>query len=190
MLRPVRTLAPAELPVTVAEAKENSRIDHTDSDTLVESLIGAAVSYLDGYTGVLGRCIVSQDWRQDFEDWDWRLRLPFPDVSSVTVKYQDENDAEQTVSSADYEIIEEAFGASVVFRDSFEEPSLYDDMVAPISVTFTAGYGGASDVPEALKSAIKLMVGHWYEHREAAGDTDKLPYGFDMLIAPFRRRPA
>lgn len=36
-----------------------------------------------------------------------------------------------------------------------------------VLVTFVAGYGAASAVPEAIKAAIKLLVGHWYENREA-----------------------
>jgi len=35
-------------------------------------------------------------------------------------------------------------------------------------VTFTAGYGAlAADVPERIRTAIKLLAGHLYEHREA-----------------------
>lgn len=187
MLRPVRTSAPAELPVPVAEAKANSRVDHSDDDAVFEALIGAATAYLDGYAGVLGRCIVSQDWRQDFQDWEGQLRLPFPDVSSATVTYQDTDNAVQTVAASAYEIVEDARGSVVVFRDAFQKPALYNDMVAPISVAFTAGYGAVADVPEPLKAAIKLLVAHWYENREATGDTESLPYGVDMLIAPYRR---
>jgi uncharacterized phiE125 gp8 family phage protein len=37
-----------------------------------------------------------------------------------------------------------------------------------VTVTFIAGYGDtAADVPERFKQAIKLLVGHWHEHREA-----------------------
>ena len=36
-----------------------------------------------------------------------------------------------------------------------------------ICVTYTAGYGDAgSDVPAKFRQGLKLMIGHWYEHRE------------------------
>lgn len=47
-LSPVRTAAPAELPITLAEAKAHCRVDYTDDDAFITSLIGAAVSHLDG----------------------------------------------------------------------------------------------------------------------------------------------
>lgn len=190
MLRPVLITPPAEMPVSVAEAKANSRISFSDDDALVEALIGAATAHLDGYTGILCRCLVNQEWRQDFIDWGWRFRLPFPDVSSVAITYRDQDNAEQTVSADQYEAVEDARGALIVFRDAFQDPGLYDDMVAPISVTFTAGYGAAADVPDAIKAAIKLLVGHWYENREASivGMTAaELPMAVESLITPYRR---
>lgn len=189
MLRPVQIAAPSEVPVSLDEAKAHLNIDHDDDDTLITSLVGAAVAHLDGYAGVLGRCLVTQQWRQDYQDWEWRHRLPFPDVSSVVVKYQDADNAEQTVDGALYEIIEDARGAMVVFRDVFTKPGLYDDRVAPVSITLTAGFGDAEDVPQALKQAILLLIGHWYENREAVtvGAFAELPMAVKALIAPYRR---
>lgn len=166
MLRPVQVTAPAALPVSVAEAKAHLRIDHIDDDALLEDLLASAVDHLDGYAGILGRCMVTQTWRQDFQEWDWRLRLPFPNLSSATITYRDAADIEQTVSAADYEIVGDARGDVIVFKDAFSEPSTYDDVFAPISVTFTAGYGGAADVPQDIKTAIKLMVQLDYDQPE------------------------
>ena len=190
MLRPVQIAAPAEAPVSLGEAKAHLNVDHDDDDTLITSLVGAAVAHLDGHAGVLGRCLVNQQWRQDYRDWHWFHRLPFPDVSAVTVKYQDADNQEQTVSSALYELIEDARGALVSFRDVFTKPGLYDDMIAPVNITLTAGFGAADDVPQALKQAILLLVGHWYENREAVNIgniTTELPMAVNAPISPFRR---
>jgi len=61
---PVRVTAPADRPVTLAEVKNHCRIDHSDDDTLVQSYIDAAVAHVEGWSGVLGRCLVTQTWRQ------------------------------------------------------------------------------------------------------------------------------
>jgi len=190
MIRPVRVSAPAETPVSLAEAKAHCRVTHSDDDAFITALIDAAVAHLDGYTGILGRCLVDQEWRQNYECWEWRFRLPFPDVSAVTVTYQDTDNSAQTVASSGLEIIEDALGAMIVFNDAFEAPALYTDAVAPIAVVFTAGFGAASAVPEPIKAAVRLLVGHWYENREsisAGPGLSELPMSVQSLVTPYRR---
>jgi hypothetical protein len=48
-------------------------------------------------------------------------------------------------------------------------------------------------VPAAIKAAMKLAIGHWYENRESVvvGVTAMtLPMAFDALIGPYRRPAA
>lgn len=191
MIRPVQTVAPAELPVTLAEAKAHLRVDHDTEDDLISTLLQAAVDHLDGHGGVLGRCLINQTWRVDFWTWQPAFRLPFPDVSSVSsVVYSDVDNAEQTVSAGLYELIEDAQGGLVKMLDDFTEPTLYDDRSDPVRITFVAGYGAdADDVPSAIKAAILLMVGHWFKNREAVADfsPNVLPMAVDALITPYRR---
>src|SRR5690606_10673336 len=67
MHRPVRVTPPAIQPVTLAEAKLHLRVDHDDEDALISNLIQAATGHLDGWTGILGHCLVEQVWRQDHD---------------------------------------------------------------------------------------------------------------------------
>jgi hypothetical protein len=62
--------------------------------------------------------------------------------------------------------------------------------IGAVSVTFDAGYGAASAVPEGLKSWIKLRVGSLYGHREemsvlSRGRIDPLPF-VDGLLDGFK----
>ena len=68
MHRPVLVTPPAETPVSRTEAKAHLRVDGTGDDDLIDGLIDAAVAHLDGYTGILGRCMVTQTWRQWMTD--------------------------------------------------------------------------------------------------------------------------
>jgi len=209
MLRPVRTVAPTDAPVTLAQVKANSRVTTTDDDVLILSLIGAATAHLDGRAGILGRCIVSQTWRADFSDWprSGDIRLPFPDVSSATVRYFDADNAEQTVDSSLHELLEDSLGAFVRFRDQFDSPAVYRDRSDAIQVTFVSGFGAVEDVPEAIKAAIKIMVGKLYTMAKADlmaskevvqgvgsteyADSDKISATVDRavnaLLMPYRR---
>ena len=189
---PVRTAAPAADPVSLEEAKRHLGVDFPDDDALITAQIGAAVAHLDGWAGVLGRCMVSQEWRQDFACWpvDRILRLPFPDVTAVTVSYFDSSDVEQTVASSNYELLGDHLSGGVWLRDSFSMPSLYDDRRTPVRVAFTAGYGAVAAVPSALKAAILMHVGHLYENRESVVvgvSATEVPQSYEPLIAPYRR---
>ena len=61
MLPPVRTVVPSvdDPLLTTAEAKAHCRVDTSDDDTLIASLVKAATAHLDGWSGILGRCLVS-----------------------------------------------------------------------------------------------------------------------------------
>lgn len=191
MLAPVRTTAPATTPVSLTEAKLHLRVDHNDDDTLITSLIQAATDHLDGWAGILGRCLVTQSWRQDFCDWPACriLRLPFPDVTEATVKYFDDGNTENPVADAMVAVLSDTRGSFVRFSDAFTYPGLYDDRADAVQVTITAGYGDAAAVPTAIRAAILLLVGHWYANREAASAEaiEALPMAVDALLAPYRR---
>ena len=50
------------------------------------------------------------------------------------------------------------------------------------------GVALAAPVPAALQQALLLLIGHWWENREAVidGAYRKLPLGFEALITPYR----
>lgn len=186
MIRPVRITPPATTPVSLAEAKAHLRVMGAEEDSLIEGYIAGATSHLDGYSGVLGRCLVDQVWRQDFNDWR-DLRLPFPDVKNVSVVWRDGEGTPTTVAVNDYFTEMNDLGFHVRFVSGWSAPSLPMTGAAPVSVTFTAGYGAPADVNAGLRHAILLMVGHWYENREAVGEKgQEMPLAFNALIQPHR----
>jgi len=189
MLAPVRTADPAETPVTLDEAKLHLRVDHNDDDTLISSLIGAATAYLDGWSGILGRALVTQTWRQDFCRFSDCMRLPLAPVTSIDkVEYFDGANARQTLDAGVYTLLADARSPFVTLAPGQYWPGIYsrDDAV---SVTFVAGCA-AEAVPAPIRTAILLHVAHLYINREAVivGDAPTvLPMSAEALIAPYRR---
>lgn len=189
MLRPVRLAAPAVSVIDLVDAKSHMHVDYNDDDELIEAFIAAAIAHLDGYSGILGRCLVHQTWQQNSGEWpSGSLRLPFPDVSGVTVTYFDQDNAQQTLPASQYRLLEDARGAFLEWDDSFKYPSLFERGDA-ISVSMECGYGAnKADVPASIRIAVQMLVAHFYQNREAAGaGLSETPFGVLALVSPYRR---
>jgi len=196
MHRPVLITPPAIQPVTLAEAKLHLRVDHNDEDALIENLIRAATEHLDGWTGVLGRCLVEQIWRQDHDRFARQMIIPLGPVMAVqSITWRDLAGQLSTVPSGSYDLrIDEAGNAVVRFDADYVFPTNLHESRA-IAITFKVGHitnpgpPASSTVPDPLKVAILLLVGHWYQNREATSSAGmaSLPFAVEALIAPYRR---
>lgn len=182
MYRPVRVTAPADTPISLGDAKAHLRVDFHDEDLLIVSYIKAAVGHYDGWSGVLGRCLVSQQWRQDFDGFAGSLRLPFPDASQPVVTYRDASGAAQTVSGSSYVLHEDERGPYIALAPGAEWPVAGPARPA-VSVTATYGFGAPSEVPDEIRAALLIHVQALYGRGAETG----LQAGRDALIAPFRR---
>jgi uncharacterized phiE125 gp8 family phage protein len=190
MHQPVLVTPPAAPPVTLDEAKSQLDITYTDKDALITGLINAAVSHLDGWTGILGRALLPQTWRQDFDAFERSLRLLLFPVRSITsVKYDDAGNVEQTVAPANYDLREDELGPYVQFKDGFSFPDIRQDKPA-VRVTYIAGYADAHAVPAAIKQAMLLLIRHWFDNPTAVqvgNIVNVMPMAVDALLWTYRR---
>ncbi|MCD1620958.1 head-tail connector protein [Salipiger manganoxidans] len=187
MIVPVRTVAPVNMPVSLAEAKAHLRVDHDDQDDLITAQIKAATAYLDGYAGILGRALVTQTWRHDFAGFADRLALPVSPVTAiVSVSYFDVGNVVQTLDPSVCDLFTDARGAYVSLRPGQSWPATFYRPDA-VSVTFTAGFG-AADVPEPIRQAILLIVQRLFDGTDTSIDV-AIDRTVHALIAPYRRSP-
>lgn len=182
---PVLVKAPATLPVTLEQAKTHCRVDGTDEDEFISSLIAAATGYLDGWSGILGRCLVTQTWRQDFDRLERELRLPMPAASIVSITYVDATGLASTFKVPTHALKADELGSFVDIECT--------GLPAPaantrVGVTFVAG-SAPEEVAAPIRQALLLLVGHWYANREAVAQTTfkELPMAVSSLLAPYRR---
>jgi uncharacterized phiE125 gp8 family phage protein len=167
---------PAEEPVTLDEAKQHLRVEMPDEDALILGLIAAARAQVETRTK---RALATQTWELGLESFCWSdspwgvcsdrgssHRLPWPALQSVTsITYLDATGTRQTLSTSVYQVITGTPGrVGLAYGQSWPVVRSEPDSVL---IRYVAGYGGASAVPDALKAAIKLLVGHLYENREA-----------------------
>lgn len=177
--------APVNEPVTVLDAKAQSRVDITDDDDLIYAQIVAARELCELQAR---RAFVTQTLAVTLDAWPANgiIELPRPPLQSVTsIKYTDEDGNQSTFASSNY--IVDTANNRVVLKSSATWPSDVLQRVAAILVTFVAGYGTAADVPTIYKQAILLTIGHWYENREAVVvergvNIQELPIGVNRLL--------
>lgn len=163
---PYRVQAPIGPVVPLADLRLACRIDGNEEDSLIEAFERAAVAKLDGYRGILGRCIISQQWAVDI-DTAGTHALPLPDVISVTAESADGEPVAVTLAVR--------CGRQVVTVDQ----------AAKITMTCAI----PDDLLEVVRQAIRLLVAHWYLYREtvAAGNMTEVPLAFHSLAGTARR---
>lgn len=191
-MKPYRVALPSVPPVSLDELKAAARVDFDDDNVILQSYLDAAIGYLDGWSGILGRALINQGWGVAVSAWPMQaIPLRFADVSSATVTYYDRDDTKQTLPANAYEIVHRETGDLLYFRGSFTRPALNSERIAAVEVEFITGYGDApKDVPAPIRTAILLLACHLYENREATSTADsmqKLPLAVDALITPHRR---
>jgi hypothetical protein len=192
---------PATEPVSRDEAKAHARIEVSADDDLIDAYIAAARQMVEQFTG---RALITQTWKLTLDCWpgakadDWwdgaregaismlegseieLCKAPFRAITSVNT-YDESNNATLWASSNYYAAPQAGgFGRLVkVYGSTW--PTLVRDKAA-IAIAFTAGYGAnASDVPMALRQAVKIMVAWWYENR----DVKDIPQAATNLMRPY-----
>lgn len=185
--------APAAEPVSRTEAKAHLRVDSSDDDTLIDSLITAARRQVETITR---RALVTQTWDlylDGFPEGDC-IEIPRPPLASVaSVKYTDYAGAQTTWDASNYVVDTTSLVGRVVLAYAKSWPSFTPYPSNPVVIRFTAGYGGASSVPQEIKQAMLLLIAEWYERREAthiglqgASAVTPLPFAVDALLATYR----
>lgn len=164
----VLTVPPEAEPVTLMEAKQHLRVEDTDEDAFITSLITTAREYCEA---VQNRAYMTQTWELWLDDWPDKayIAIPKPPLQEiVSVKYFDTSGKEYVFPESEYIIDNKNQPGGLALAYGKGWPSATLRPANGICVTFTAGYKTADEVPARVKQAILLLVGHWYENREAA----------------------
>jgi len=177
---------PAEEPVSLVDAKAFLRVDDGAEDALITTLATAARLHVESVTG---RAMIFQSWRVVLDAWpvERSIALPVGPVQSLTaVTAFDEDDEAHELGLEQFSV---QAGRLMLPRDIAGAPGLRPRL--GLEIDYVAGHGeDAAAVPADLKHACLVLVGYWFENRDAvivAGSGTVVPAGFDRLVAPYRR---
>lgn len=157
---------PASEPVSLAEAKLHLKVDFTADDALIASLIKAARVHAEK---VQGRAFISRLVRATIDGVPGReIVLPVSPVIDVrSVTFYDVDDVANLVPTTDYLVDRDAWDGRIVLNEESDWPDIDARGAKTVVIEYDAGCGSApEDVSEDVKAAMKLMIGHWYTHRE------------------------
>ena len=197
---------PALEPLTLAEAKAHLRLDASDEDALVNSLITVARQMVEAHTG---RALIAQGWRIVLDAWpnDNTLALPpgpfisfgagpnpntfvlplGPFISLDAIRVYDAFNVATPLAAGTWYVDAQPGRARLQFTTAPPQPGR---AIAGIEIDVTVGYGpAAGNVPEALRLVMRMLVARWFETRgDAPADTGQaqIPTHIEALLQPYR----
>lgn len=186
--RAVRTITPpASEPVTLAQAKLHVRQDLADDDTLIATLITTARETVEAESW---HALMTQTLELVLDAWPSRraIELPRPPLQSVqSITLTDDSGQAIVWSPSSYHVDSDSIPGRIVLAAGASWPSVTLAPVGGIRIRYVAGWASAGLVPTSLTQAMLLLIGHWYENREATGrSTNEIARGVKALLWRYR----
>ena len=178
------TTAPTQEPVSVEEVKDHLRIDIDTEDALIADWITVARRHCEK---LQNKAYMTQTWDWYLDDFpDTPLDVPLPPLQSVThIKYTDTDDTETTFGATNYRTDTNSTPGRINLAYGCTWPSVTLKTLNGVVIRFVAGYTSKNNVPKEVREAIKLIVGHLYEHREETSTDrvlEQIPLGIHALL--------
>lgn len=166
-----RVLAPESEPISLAEAKLFLRVDGSDEDELIATLISAVREAAEEY---LRKSLADQRWKLTYEDYA-PVVTPLPRgpvLSVVSVTRRSQSGAETAVSGEVYHL------SARVDALHFETAILSHE----VEIVYETGYG-EEEIPASIRQGMLVHLAALYEDRQGA---EGMPAATLSLYKPHR----
>jgi len=182
----VKIITPVqEEPVSLTEVRQHLRLPENEAeDALLMSLITTARAYCEHYTR---RALAEQTlevYLNRFPSVN-PIVLPCPPLQTVAeIGYKDSTSDETILSASDYLVDTTCEPGRILPTYGANWPVFTPYPTSPIRIRFVAGY---EELPVSIRLAMLLLIGHWYENREATGTASSvIDFSVHSLLAPYR----
>ena len=164
-------------------------------DALITSLITAARLYCEAYQN---RAYIEQTLEITLDRFPLSpFEIPRPPLMVLnSIEYTDVDGTPGTVPAASYVVDTDGYIGRVALKVGEAWPSVTLQRIGGVKIEFDAGYGAtAASVPQTVKQAMLLLIGHWHEQREGVmlartGQVGKnIEFGVQALLTPDRVFP-
>jgi len=168
-LTEIKTVTPPGTELNLSTVKSYLRIDFTDDDSLITTLIQSARERAEQYCN---RAFITQTLEVYYDKIEKNFTLPRAPIQSVgTVKLIYLNEVSTLTQNADYYVMGNQDQWITITATTYNLPPGFspgDDLSRyHLDVTYTAGYGNDyTFVPMGIQEAVMKMVGAAYEVRE------------------------
>jgi uncharacterized phiE125 gp8 family phage protein len=178
---------PATTAISLAEAKAFLRVDsdYDDDNAYITSLIGVATNVVEQFTR---RRLITQTYNIYYDEFPPYMDLQVGNVASVThVKYYDTDNTLQTLDTSEYDVDIRVKPGRIYQAEDGNFPDTYE-RANSVEVEFVVG-SAASDVEDAIKQAMYIVIGRYYENRQdvvMGTQVNELPLMVEHLLTPYR----
>ena len=179
---------PAVEPVTLAAARLHLRVDTTDDDSLISSLITTSRLQVEA---ALGLGLIAQQWLLQADCWPLNglVELPLRPVQSVDeIRVRDADGNAETLDSITYAVYLNSDRPRIASSTGYWP--IPGARLNGIEIEFMVGFGTESSaVPDDVRQALLLLIAHWYENRSLEPKDTALPpipNTVSSLLAPYK----
>lgn len=149
----VQFTAPSYEPLTLAEAKVQCKVDHSDEDENILMLISTVRQHAET---ILRRRLITQTLDGYLDAFPLEIKLmPLQSVTSIT--YVDTDGNTQTLAADQYlvDAVSQPARISRAYNVDWPDTRVQNNAV---KIRFVAGYGVPSAVPQCIKSWMKIRI--------------------------------
>ena len=180
---------PTTEPLSLTQIKDYLKIsdyeEYATEDTYLTSLITVAWEFCESFQN---RAYITQVWEMAMPYFPGEIEIPKGNLQSIgSITYKNSAGVTATLAAnTDYVTSTRGILGRVVPAYGKTWPSFVPFPLDAIVITFTCGYGGASDVPEKVIQAMKLLVSHWFNNRvpvdQALGSAKEVEFTISALL--------
>lgn len=183
--RPTVVTGPTAEPITLAEAKRQLFLAESDTSNDAE-LVNRIQAAREQWEADTDTVMLTQTLSVTADGFRGReIHLPSGPIQSVTsVQYYDENDSQQTFSSASYSLNAPEGEIELDWNATWPVTAIRWDAV---TVTYVAGKTSLSSVPAIAKQAMLLLIAYYHLGNRGENDRPNDLRAYEALVRRFMR---